>query len=123
MWPEFVVPYYRGIYEGATSRSHHSELLRPGHLKHLLDLGVTSFDPGQDQYLTIQSIREAAPGLRFTWNLFTVRDMKEGTPDSIQRLYRQSVRDGAAAIMAELCRGTPEENIHAFIEVGKEFIG
>jgi uroporphyrinogen decarboxylase len=121
MWPEFVVPYYRRIYEGATSRSHHSELLRPGHLKHLLDLGVTSFDPGQDQYLTIQAIREAAPGLRFTWNLFTVRDMKEGTPDSIKRIYRQAVHHGATAIMAELCRGTPEQNIHAFIEVAKEF--
>jgi len=88
-----------------------------------LDLGVTSFDPGQDQYLTVQSIREAAPSLHFTWNLFTVRDVKEGTPDSIKRLYRRAVRDGAPAVMAESCRGTPEANIRAFIEVGKEFGG
>jgi hypothetical protein len=125
MWPEFVVPYYRRIYEGlgGESRSHHSELLRPAHLRYLLDLGVTSFDPGQDQYLTVRSIREAAPGLRFTWNLFTVRDVKEGTPDSIKRLYREAVRDGAPSVMAEACRGTPEANIRAFIEVAKELGG
>jgi uroporphyrinogen-III decarboxylase len=123
MWPEFVAPYYRRIYEGlgAASRSHHSELLRPGHLRYLLDLGVTSFDPGQDQYLTVKSIQEVAPGLRFTWNLFTVRDMKEGTPASIKELYRQAVRDGARSVMGELCRGTPEANIRAFIEVAREF--
>jgi len=51
MWPEFVLPYYRRLYAafGDGPRSMHSELLRPGHLPFLLELGVTSFDPGQDQ--------------------------------------------------------------------------
>ncbi len=122
MWPEFVVPYYRHIYEGlnATSRSHHSELLRAGHLRFLLELGVTSFDPGQDQYLTARTIRERVPGLRFTWNLFTVRDMREGTPATIKRLYREAVKDGAPAVMAELCRGTPADNVRAFLDVAQE---
>jgi hypothetical protein len=125
MWPEFVVPYYRRIYEafGEGSRGQHSELLRPGHLKFLLDLGVTSFDPGQDQYLTLAYIRQAAPGLPFTWNLKTVSEMREGTPDSIRQAYEAAVRGGAASIMAEICRATPEANIRAFVEIGREMEG
>ena len=123
MWPEFVVPYYERIYAafGDGPRSTHSELLRPGHLRFLLDLGLTSFDPGQDQYLTVSSIREAAPGLPFTWNLHTIRDMKEGTPERIAALCRQAIAAGAPALMAEFCRGTPPENMEAFLAVGREF--
>ncbi|MDZ7379164.1 MAG: hypothetical protein ONB06_07430, partial [candidate division KSB1 bacterium] len=123
MWPEFVVPYYRRIYEafGNGPRSHHSELLRPRHLPFLLELGVTAFDPGQDQYLTIEDIQQYAPGLPFTWNLKTVAEMAQGTPESIRRAYEDAVARGARSIMAELCRGTPPENVHAFIAVAREF--
>ncbi|MBI3947618.1 MAG: hypothetical protein HY321_16985 [Armatimonadetes bacterium] len=123
MWPEFVMPYYRRIYHafGEGPRGHHSELLRPGHLPFLLELGVTSFDPGQDQYLTIEDIRGAAPGLPFTWNLKTVAEMAQGTPESIRRAYEDAVARGARAIMVELCRNTPPENIHAFIAVAREY--
>jgi hypothetical protein len=123
MWPEFVVPYYERLYAafGDGPRTMHSELLRPGHLPFLLDLGLTSFDPGQDQYLTVPSIREAAPGLHFTWNLHTIRVMKEETPERIVALCRQAIADGAPALMAEPCRGSPPENLEAFLEAGREF--
>lgn len=123
MWPEFVVPYYERIYAafGDGPRGMHSELLRPGHLRFLLHLGVTSFDPGQDQYLTLQSILEAAPGLYFTWNVPTIRYMKEGTPQSIAAFCRHAIAEGAPALMAEPCRGSPPENIEAFLAVGREF--
>lgn len=123
LWPEFVVPYYERIYAafGEGPRSMHSELLRPGHLRFLLDLGVTSFDPGQDQYFTVPLIRETAPGLHFTWNVPTIRYMKEATPAAIVAFCRQAVAEGAPALMAEPCRGSPPENIEAFLEVGREF--
>lgn len=121
MWPEFVMPYYRRIYEalGDGPRSMHSELLHPGHLPFLLDLGITNFDPGNDQYLTVEDL-VACDGLNFTWNLFTVRDMQRGTPESIRSLYVSCVERGATAVVTELCRGTPPENVRAFIEVARK---
>ncbi len=123
MWPEFVVPYYHRIYEafGEGPRSQHSELLRPAHLPFLVELGVTSFDPGQDQYLSVTDILAAAPGLPFTWNLKTMLEMHHGTPDSIRRAYAEAVGLGATAIMAEPCRGTPPQNLRAFVAVAGEF--
>lgn len=123
MWPEFVLPYYRRIYEafGDGPRGHHSELLRPGHLRYLCELGVTRFDPGQDQYLSIESIREAVPTLPFEWNLRTVADLLQGTPAQIRHAYADAVARGATAMMAEICRGTPAENIRAFVGVAREF--
>lgn len=122
MWPEFVMPYYRRIYEalGEGPRSMHSELLRPGHLPFLLDLGITGFDPGNDQYLTVEDL-VACDGLNFTWDLFTVRDMQRGTPGSIRSLYISCIERGATAMMTELCRGTAPANIKAFIEVARKF--
>ena len=122
MFPEFVVPYHRRIYEsfGDGPRGLHSELLRREHLTFLKELGITSFDPGQDQYLSAQDTLEEID-VPFTWNLFTVRDMQQGTPEHIREVYRRAVEDGAPAIMAELCRGTPPENIRAFIEVAREY--
>lgn len=122
MWGEFVVPYYARIYEafGGKGRALHSELLRRDHLRFLADLGVTHFDPGQDQYLSLRDILTAV-SMPVSWNLFTVRDMLQGTPKSIETLYRQAVRDGAREIMAELCRGTPPENIEAFISIAREY--
>ena len=122
LYREFVLPYHRQIYEafGPGSRGLHSELLRPAHLPFLDELGVTSFDPGQDQYLTLEDIIKGT-NVPFTWNLFTIKDMKEGTPESVKRTYTQAVEGGAKSIMAELCRGTPRENIVAFIEIAREF--
>lgn len=122
MYAEFVVPYHRRIYDafGEAPRSLHSELLRPGHLKYLAQLGVTHFDPGQDQYLTVRDI-VAATDVPFTANVYTVQDMQQGTPESVAAVYRLAVDEGATSVMVELCRNTPTENIRAFIEVAREY--
>jgi len=128
MWPEFVVPYYRRIYEAfaapeggadTAGRGHHSELLRREHLPFLVELGITHYDPGQDQYLTLGDILSAID-IPVSWNLFTVRDMLQGTPESIRRAYRRAVEEGASEVMAELCRGTPPDNVRAFVAVARE---
>ena len=83
-------------------------------------LKITSFDPGTDQYLSVTDIVNGTKA-RFTWNLFTVKDMLQGTPASIKEIYEKSVDDGAPAMMTELCRGVPQENIHAFINIAKKY--
>lgn len=122
MYEEFVVPYHRRIYDafGETPRSLHSELLHREHLRYLAPLGVTHFDPGQDQYLTVQDIIEATD-VPFTANIYTVREMQQGTPETVAAAYRHVVERGASSVMVELCRDTPPENIRAFIDVAREY--
>ena len=120
-WPSMVLPYWERIYAalGTGRRYLHSELLRPGHLKFLEPLGIAEYDPGMDQYLSVKAIL-AETRVPFTWNLFTSRDMMQGTPESIEALYRQAVADGAPKMTAELCRGTPEANVQAYLAVARE---
>lgn len=121
MFPEFVLPYWRRIYErlGSGPRTLHCELLKPDHLDFLDELEIASYDPGTDQYLrNIEVLREKLDG-RFWWNLIAFRDLREGTPDSIRRMYSQAVAAGAPAIMTELCRGIPSENVQAFVDVAE----
>lgn len=122
MWPEFVIPYWTRIYQalGSGHRSLHSELLRPAHLALLLQLELDSLDPGNDQYLTVEDLVANLGATTFWWNLFTVRDMLNGTAESIRELYAASVRAGARHIMTELCRGTPPDNIRAFVQAARE---
>ena len=120
MWPEFVVPYWRRIYEafGPRRRTLHSEVLQRGHLRFMPELDIAVFDPGMDQYLTVTMIREEVD-TPFTWNIFTSRDMLQGTPAGIQARYRQAVADGAPMMTMELCRRVPPENVRAYLEVAR----
>lgn len=121
-YEEFAYPYQHRIYDafGAEGRRMHSELLRPAHLKFLNRLGVTKYDPGCDQYLTVRDLLEGIPDIPFTYNLWTSRDMLQGTPETIRAKYIQCVEAGAPAMVAEICRRTPRENVRAFVEVARE---
>ncbi|MHB0877107.1 MAG: uroporphyrinogen decarboxylase family protein [Anaerolineae bacterium] len=123
LWPEFVVPYWKRIYEelGPGRRSLHTELLRPAHLHFLTELGIDSFDPGNDQYLSLEDVLAGVGDMRFAWNLYTVRDTMNGTPESIRALYSASAEAGAPVIMTELCRATPRANITAFVETARQY--
>lgn len=123
LWPEFVLPYWERIYQelGPGRRSVHTELLRPGHLPFLRQLDIGSYDPGNDQYLEVTDIVPLVEHMDVSWNLYTVRDMLNGTPESVRSTYENAVAAGARVIMTELCRRTPRENVHAFVEVGRRF--
>jgi len=122
-YAEFCYPYMKMLYEeyGVNNRSLHCETLKRGHLKYLRMLEIDHFDPGVDEDLTIEDILNELPGVFFTFNIFTVRDMLNGTPETIKKLYKQYVLRGAPSIMTELTVGTPEDNIHAFLESAREF--
>ncbi len=122
-YEEFCVPYQKQIYEefGIEGRSLHSELLRREHLKFLPRLGVTHYDPGCDQYLKVRDLVEEIPKIPFSFNLKTSQDMMQGTPERIRAKYRQAIEEGAPEMYTEICRGTPRENVRAFIEVAREY--
>ena len=119
---EFVFPYNKLIYEkfGKRSRSLHSELLRREHLKFLPELGITSFDPGNDQYLTIEDIK-AEISIPFSWNIKPFSDLLLSTPESIRNVYKEAVDKSAPMIMTELCYGIPHANVAAFVAVAREY--
>ena len=121
-YEEFVLPYNKYLYEtfGKRDRSLHSELLRRGHLKYLTEMGITSFDPGNDQYLTIEDIK-AEISIPFTWNIKPYEYLLIGTRETIRAAYKDAVERGASSIMTELCCGIPRENVQAFIEVAREY--
>jgi len=86
---EFVVPYWNRIYEGlgAGTRWLHSELLREGHLKHLPDIRLDTYDPGVNQYQTPEILQRCCP-CEFTLRIWpsAVRDQ---TAEQIVETYRR----------------------------------
>ncbi len=112
----FVAPYLKRLYDAYpdAARSLHAETLHPEHIEYLSRLEISSYDPGMNQYLSIEDILERTDTF-FYWNLFTSRDMLLGTPDSIRKLVVESVEKGAPGIMTEICRATPPENVRAFL--------
>lgn len=67
LFEEFVLPYWEVLYSGmkATERHLHSELLRPDHLPLLKKTKIDLYDPGADQYVTPEILRDYCP-CRFT---------------------------------------------------------
>lgn len=118
----FCFPYLKRIYDlfGKKGRGLHSELLKKEHLKFLPKLGVTSFDPGTDQYLSVRDIKEEID-IPFSWNIKPSGEMRQGTPESIRSKYEEAVYAGAPVIMTELCTGIPRKNVSAFVEVAREY--
>lgn len=122
LWPEFVLPYWLRIYEelGPGRRSVHTELLRPDHLDFLGELRIEAYDPGNDQYLQVEDVIRLVSYMDVSWNLHTVRDMLDGTPETIRATYTAAVDAGMRHMMTELCRRIPRENVAAFVEVARE---
>jgi uroporphyrinogen-III decarboxylase len=123
MYEAFCFPYMKQIYDryGEQARSLHCETLKRGHHQYLNRLKLTSYDPGVNPDITIEDILKECPGLFFTINLHTVRDMVNKLPDGIRAMCEDYVRRGAPGVMAEITVRTPEENIRAFLEAGKTY--
>ena len=119
---DFDVQYMLQIaaHFGATRQTIHTELLRKPHLAVLQEHGWCYIDVGTDPYLTITDCREVLH-IPFLVQMKTSPEMLLSTPDAIRARYREMVAEGAASMLVELCRGVPEENIRAFIEVAREY--
>lgn len=122
MYEEFVLPYYEKLFTafGVTKRILHSELLKREHLPLLSTAGITRYDAGTNQYLSIATLKEALD-IPFRLQFKTSADLLLSTPAEIKRKYRQMVEEGAVEMGVELCRRIPPENINAFIAVAREY--
>ena len=124
MYQEFCLPHMIAVFEALaiekSKRTLHCETLKRGHLKYLDEAGISWFDPGVNESISVNDILSET-AVTFAYNIFTVRDMKEGTPESIRALYLRAVADGAPEMMTEICRETPPENIEAFLNVAREY--
>lgn len=105
---------------GAKSKHIHTELVRKPHLAILQENGWSSIDVGTDPYLTITDCKEVLH-IPFLVQMKTSAELLLATPEQIKRRYREMVAEGAPQMLVELCRGVPEENIRAFIEVAREY--
>ncbi|MGC9319147.1 MAG: uroporphyrinogen decarboxylase family protein [Armatimonadota bacterium] len=119
---EFDVQYMLRIaeYFGATSMTSHTELLRTPHLEILQEHGWTFIDVGTDPYLTVTDCLEVLD-IPFLVQMKSSQELLLATPEEIRATYRSMVEEGAQRMLVELCRGVPEENVRAFIEVAREY--
>jgi len=121
MYEEFSYPYIKMVYEcfDVKKRILHSETLKKEHLKYFKKLKINFYDPGINENLSVKDILEATDA-DFSYNLFTVRDMMNGTPASIRNKYLEIISDGAPFVTAEISPGTPRENVLAYVGVARE---
>lgn len=119
---EFDVQYMLRIAEhfGATSRTIHTELLRKPHLAILQEHGWTFIDVGTDPHLTVSDCLEVLD-IPFLVQMKSSQELLLATPEEIRATYRSMVEAGAQRMLVELCRGVPEENVRAFIEVAQQY--
>ena len=105
---------------GATAKTTHAELLRRPHLQILQEHGWTYIDVGTDPHLTVRDCLEVLD-IAFLVQMKSSGELLLATPDEVKATYRRMVAEGAPRMAVELCRGVPEENIRAFIEVAREY--
>jgi uroporphyrinogen-III decarboxylase len=122
LYYDFDVQYMLQIaaHFGATRKTIHTELLRQPHLAILQEHGWGYIDVGTDPYLTIADCREVLQ-IPFLVQMKTSGEMLLSNPEAIRERYREMVAEGAQTMLVELCRGVPEANLRAFIEVAREF--
>jgi len=117
---EFVAPYWDMLFTEleATERHVHSELLRVGHLPMLADLGVATFDPSADQYLTPELLRRHCP-VPFT-ALIKDWEIRDHSAGELPALYRHIAGSEPVSISFTLARLCDEEKVRALLDVARE---
>lgn len=120
LWPQFVVPYWRRIYQamGGTRRLH-SELLRKAHLDYVHQLDIAHVDFGEDQHIRLEDALHSLH-IPFSWHILSVADMMQASPEAIRRKYAACVGRGAPIMATEIYPATPETSISAFVGVARE---
>jgi len=117
---QFVMPYWEGMYQGiqATVRGVHSELLREEHLPFLGELGVDTFDPSCDQYLTPEILKRSCP-VKFTQRILPA-EVRSCSADDLMEMYRYRATFEPTVISFHLAHLAEEPKIAALLEVARE---
>jgi len=117
---EFVAPYWDRMYTGlqATERHLHSELLRKEHLPFLAELGIATFDPSADQYVTPRLLREHCPvpftGRVQSWHI------RDNSPTALQEMYRSIASYEPVSISFYQTFLEDEAKMAALLDVARE---
>gem|GEM_PF-2343190 len=126
MWPEFVLPYWKRIFEErgvalvSRMRMLHSELMMPAHQElAAANLTITCIECGEDPNVTLADMN--ATGLEYWWHVKALQ-MLNGTAAEIRTAFTEAVEAGAPMIVSQIGhRHVPHENICAFLECKDEF--
>ena len=123
IFAQFVVPAWDALYDGlqATERHLHSELLRVEHLPFLTELGIVTFDPSADQYVTPELLREHCP-IPFTGRIQSW-DIQNNTPEGLQAMYRRIAQCEPVSISFYMTFLADEPKIAALLHVARELAG
>ena len=120
IFAEFVVPYLEKMYSGqqATRRALHSELIRPEHLPFLEELKIDVFDPGTDQYLTPEILRDQCP---VPYQLrIKPSEVVSMSADELVQLYQRLASCNPIVIQFSLDRLSDEPKIAALLEIARQ---
>ena len=120
MFGEFVVPYWNMYYEGqpAGPRSLHSELLREDHLPYLSAAQIAAFDPGADQYLNPELLRQKCPcPFRILIKSWEINDMTAG---QLEKLYRDTAACQPLNIRFSMDSMAQLEKVRHLLKVARE---
>jgi len=126
MWPEFVLPYWKRIFEergvqaGCKTIMLHSELMNPAQqMLAVEDLPINCIECGEDPNVTVEDMN--ATGLEYWWHIKAL-EMLNGTADDVRRSFREAAEGGAPVIASGIThRHIPPENIRAFLEMSEEY--
>lgn len=120
LFGEFVVPYWKRLYEGldANYRYMHSELLRPDHLPYLVEAGVEEYDPSADQYVTPELLQEVCP-VPFTGRIQSWH-FRDETVDQLVSRYRRIAACEPTLISFYMTSLWEEEKFGAVLAVARE---
>ncbi|MBU0477026.1 hypothetical protein KKC91_00440 [bacterium] len=120
MFRQFVVPYWEQLYQGlkAIKRSLHSELLRIEHLPFLEELKMECFDPGADQYLTPEQLKEHCP-CKFQSRILSwhIHDL---SADELEAMYLKIAKSKPYVISFSISRLEDESKIKRLLNVARE---
>ena len=128
MWGEFVIPFWKQIYEGLCNgkeRCIHVENLVPEHLKYLKQAEIAYYQPSVSPKITLESIKENLdPGIAFDWMLtsFQIIDMTE---KQIEEWVDNTVHAGVTNIRTQFgdntIRGKKLDRIEMFFKAFEKY--
>ena len=126
MWPEFVLPYWkrifdaRGVQAGCETIMLHSELMTPAHQMLAAEhLPITCIECGEDPNVTIDDMN--ATGLEYWWHVKAL-EMLNGSADDVRRSFSEAAEGGAPVIVSGVThRHVPAANICAFLEMSEQY--
>jgi hypothetical protein len=106
MWPEFVMPYWNQYFENLTTgtRSVHCENLSPAHLKYLMAMKLSHYQPSVSDLLTLENVK-ANTDVPFDWLLYSYH-ITEMSDEQIQKWVDKTVEAGITLIRTQFGKFT-----------------